>query len=98
MNRISLDAHGGQWLADVTVWERENAPDNAEQLARLRRNLELARQQVLTPRQRELMELYYDKGLTMGQIALKLHLNTSTISRTLCRARERLYQSLRYTL
>lgn len=98
MNRISLDARGGQWLADLTIWERENAPDNGEQLQRLRRNLELARQQVLTPRQREIMELYYDQGLTMGQIALKLHLNTSTISRTLCRARERLYQSLRYSL
>lgn len=98
MNRISLDAHGGQWLADLTVWERENAPDNNEQLRRLRRNLDLARQQVLTPRQQEVITLYYDQGLTTGQIALKLHLNTSTVSRTLCRARERLYQSLRYSL
>lgn len=98
MNRLSLDARGGQWLADLTVWRRESAPDNDEQLARLSRNLRQARRQVLTPRQQEMMELYYDQGLTMGQIALKLHLNPSTVSRTLCRARERLYQSLRYSL
>ena len=66
MNRISLDARGGQWLADLASWERESAPDNNEQMERLRRNLRLARQQVLTDRQRQVLELYYDRGLTMG--------------------------------
>ena len=42
MNRISLDARGGQWLADLASWERESAPDNNEQMERLRRNLRLA--------------------------------------------------------
>ena len=98
MERISLDARGGQWLADLASWERENAPTNDEQLERLRRNLRLARRQVLTERQRQVLELYYDHGLTMGQIALKLHLNRSTVSRTLCRAKNRLYNSLRYSL
>ena len=98
MNRISLDAQGGQWLADMASWARESAPDNNEQLERLRRNLHLARQQALTERQRQVLELYYDRGLTMGQIAIKLHLNRSTISRTLRRAKERLYRCLRYSL
>ena len=98
MERISLDARGGQWLADLASWERENAPTNDEQLERLRRNLRLARRQVLTERQRQVLELYYDRGLTMGQIAAKLHLNRSTVCRTLQRARERLYACLRYTL
>ena len=98
MSRISLDAKGGQWLADMASWERESAPDNSEQLERLRRNLRLARQQALTDRQRQMLELYYDQGLTTGQIALKLHLNTSTVSRTLRRARDRLYRCLRYSL
>ncbi len=65
---------------------------------RLRRNLRFARQQVLTKRQQQMLELYYDQGLTMGQIAAKLHLNRSTVCRTLQRARERLYACLRYTL
>ena len=98
MNRISLDARGGQWLADLASWERESAPDNNEQMERLRRNLRLARQQALTERQRQVLELYYDRGLTMGQIAFKLHLNRSTISRTLQRAKDRLYRCLRYSL
>lgn len=54
--------------------------------------------QVLTKRQQQMLELYYDQGLTMGQIAAKLHLNRSTVCRTLQRARERLYACLRYTL
>lgn len=98
MKQISLDAKGGQWLADLANWARESAPDNKEQLERLRRNLRLARQQVLTERQRQMLELYYDQGLTMGQIALKLHLNRSTVSRTLRRAKDRLYHCLRYSL
>jgi RNA polymerase sigma factor (sigma-70 family) len=53
---------------------------------------------VLTKRQQQMLELYYDQGLTMGQIAAKLHLNRSTVCRTLQRARERLYACLRYTL
>ena len=52
MKRLSLEAKGGQWLADLASWERESAPDNREQLERLHRNLRLARQQALTDRQR----------------------------------------------
>ena len=39
-----------------------------------------------------------DRGLTMAQIAGKLGLNRSTVCRTLHRARNRLYRSLRYSL
>ena len=98
MNQISLDAKGGQFLADLANWQRESAPDNSADLERLRRNLRFARQQVLTKRQQQMLELYYDQGLTMGQIAAKLHLNRSTACRTLQWARERLYACLRYTL
>ena len=98
MKQLSLDAKGGQWLADLASWERESASDNREQLERLRRNLRLARQQALTDRQRQMLELYYDRGLTMGQIALKLNLNRSTVSRTLSRAKDKLYRCLRYRL
>ena len=98
IRQLSLDAKGGQWLADRAIWERISAPGNDEQLERLRRNLRLAREQVLTPRQKEVLTLYYDCGLTMGQIACRLGLNHSTVSRTLQRARDRLYQCLRYSL
>ena len=36
MNQISLDAKGGQFLADLANWQRESAPDNSADLERLR--------------------------------------------------------------
>lgn len=82
----------------MTVWMREHAEDNSDQLERLRRNLRRAREQELTPRQREILALYYDRGLKMPQIARKLGINRSTVSRTVKRAKERLYRCLQYAL
>ena len=50
-------------------------------------NLRRAREQELTPRQREMLALYYDRGLKMSQIAQKLGVNRSTVSRTVKRAK-----------
>ena len=96
--RLSLDHASGQWLADLAALRREDTGGNAEQLLRLRKNLRSARQQILTPRQQEILTLYYDQGMNMRQIAALLEVNPSTVSRTLRRARQRLYQALRYTL
>ena len=60
-NTPSKRGRPDQWAGDLTVWLRENAPDNEEQLARLRRNLRDARLRELTPRQRQMVELYYDQ-------------------------------------
>ena len=43
MNQISLDAKGGQFLADLSNWQRESAPDNSADLERLRRALPASR-------------------------------------------------------
>ena len=98
MKQHSLEAKCGQWLADLASRDRGSATDYKEQLERLRRNLRLARQQALTDRQRQMLELYYDQGLTMGQSALRRNLNRSTVSRTLSRAKDKLYRCLRYSL
>ena len=45
-----------------------------------------------------MVALYYDRGMTMPQIAERLGVSRSTVSRTLRRARDRLYRFLRYTL
>lgn len=87
MAHLSLDAKGGQWLADLAEWGRSGAPDNRRQLEQLRQKLRTARRQVLTPRQREILGLYYDEGLTMSQIGERLGLNRSTVCRTIHRAR-----------
>lgn len=98
MRNTQFDTRSSEWLGDMTVWLRENAEDNAEQLSRLRRNLRRAREQELTARQKQLLTLYYDQGMTIPQISVQLGLNRSTVSRTIRRAKARLYRFLRYTL
>lgn len=98
MRNTQFDTRSSEWLGDMTVWLRENAEDNAEQLSRLRRNLRRAREQELTARQKQVLTLYYDQGMTIPQISVQLGLNRSTVSRTIRRAKARLYRFLRYTL
>ena len=98
MRDTRFDSRSSEWIGDLTVWKRQNDPNNAEQMDRLRRNLRQARERELTPRQRQMVALYYDRGLTMTQIAGRLGVNRSTVSRTLRRARDRLYRYLRYGL
>ncbi len=49
----------------------------------------------LTPRQRQLVTMYYFEERTLPQIAQELSLDTSTVCRTLQRARKRLQKSMR---
>ena len=98
MRDTRFENRSSEWMGDMTVWLRANAEDNSEQMARLRRNLRRAREQELTKRQREMVALYYDRGMTIPRIAEELGLNRSTVSRTLRRARDRLFRCLRYAL
>jgi RNA polymerase sigma factor (sigma-70 family) len=98
MRDTRFDTRSSEWIGDMTVWLRENAETNDEQLSRLRRNLRQARERELTARQQQVLALYYDQGMNMPQIAKELGVNRSTVSRTLRRARERLYRCLRYGL
>lgn len=98
MRDTRFDTRSSEWIGDMAVWLRENADTNDEQLSRLRRNLRRARELELTERQRQMLVLYYDQGLKMNQIARKLHVNPSTVSRTIRRARDRLYRCLKYGL
>ena len=98
MRDTRFDSRSSEWIGDMTVWMREHAEDNSDQLERLRRGLRRARERELTPRQREILALYYDRGLKMPQIARRLGVNRSTVSRTVKRAKDRLYRCLRYAL
>ena len=97
MSATSFDSRSSEWMGDLTVWLRQNASDNGEQLDRLRTKLRYARSAELTQRQQQLLRLYFEEGETMPQIARELHVSCSTVSRTLRRARERLYRCLRYS-
>ena len=98
MNATPFDTRSSECAGDMTVWLRENANDNQEQMERLLRNLRKARVQELTPRQQEILSLRYEQNMRVTEIARLLGLNRSTVSRTLRRARERLRRCLQYTL
>ena len=98
MSDTQFKNRSSEWIGDMTVWLRANAGDNSERLERLRRNLRQARERELTPRQRQVLDLYYDRGMTIPRIAEELGLNRSTVSRTLSRGRKRLKRYLQYGL
>ena len=98
MNATPCDTRSSEWAGDMTVWLRENANDNQEQIDRLLRNLRKARVQELTPRQQEVLSLRYEQNMRITEIAQHLGLNRSTVSRTLRRAQERLRRCLQYAL
>ena len=67
--------------------------DRATQLRRVRRVIS----RELSPRQKQMIEGVYYEKLTQAELARRLGVNRSTVSRTLRRARERLRRCLRYT-
>lgn len=61
------------------------------------RLLGVALREDLTPRQAQMVRLYYLEQHTMRDIAAMLGVNISTVSRTLAAARKKLRRCLRYT-
>lgn len=98
MNATPFDTRSSEWVGDMTVWLRENADDNQEQIDRLLRNLRKARVQELTPRQQQMLSMRFEQNMSVTEIAQELGLNRSTVSRTLRRAQERLRRCLQYAL
>ena len=98
MNATPFDTRSSEWAGDMTVWLRENANDNQEQIQRLLRNLRKARAQELTPRQQQMLSMHFEQNMSGAEIARELGLNRSTVSRTLRRAQERLRRCLQYAL
>ena len=86
-----------EFLGAMAAWDRATGADNSEQMERLRRNLKKVRRAELTPRQAEMVHLYYDLGMTMPQIAAQLGVTKSSVSRTLARGRKRLKRYLQYS-
>lgn len=81
---------------DMVAYMRETASDNTIQQNRLKRNLSRALCEDVTPRQRDMLLLYYSKRMTMQEIAHRLGVDKSTVSRTIKRGETRLERCLRY--
>ena len=87
-----------EFYGDMAAWVCANAQDNESDLRRLKRNLRLARQEELTERQRLMLRMNFEQNKSVTEIARELGVNKSTVSRTILRAKGRLYKCLRYTL
>ncbi|MBE6949519.1 MAG: sigma-70 family RNA polymerase sigma factor [Ruminococcaceae bacterium] len=70
--------------------------DNTDSRRRLLRNLRRAVREELTEKEWQAMELYYVRQIKMADIARRLGVNVSTVSRNIKRGREKLKKCLRY--
>lgn len=62
-----------------------------EHINKMYRSLKIAAETMLTGRQRDCLELYYDRRFTADEIADELGISKSTVYKHLRRAREKLY-------
>ncbi len=85
-------------LGSLQQWQHSLEGDNRQRLDRLTRYLPVAMAEELTPRQRQLLHMFYYDGKSVTDIARELSVNKSTVTRTLQRAQKRLRRSLRYAL
>ncbi len=94
--QVSADSYDGAY-GEFCRWA-EGDDEQSQQHERLRRNLRRARQSELTDRQREMLRLRYEEKLSVSAIAQRLHVNKSTVSRTVSRGQNRLRKCLQYSL
>ena len=98
MRNTPYSIRNNEVYGDMAAWLRANAEDNESDVRRLKRNLRLVREEELTPRQRQLMQMRFEQNMSVSEIAQALGLDKSTVSRTITRAKQRLYKCLRYCL
>lgn len=96
MRSIKCKGRPRRATAEMTLYARQIAAHNSEEHSRLKRNLIKAIREELTPRQREVLTMYYARSMSMHDIAAVLDVCPSTVSRTLHRAEQRLFRCLRY--
>ena len=90
---------GRAYAADMAAYSRAMSEENtnSEEIARLKKILVRALRNDVPPRQRDVLTLYYAKGLNMRQIGTLLGVDKSTVSRTVKRGEHRLKRCLRYS-
>jgi len=79
------------------MWQ-QGGEDNRRQIQRLLTNLPLAVEQELTPRQRQILDMRFNRGMRVSDIARELGISKSAVSRSLARTTDRLFRALRYSL
>ena len=89
---------GSDYSFDLRHWRTGESDSNSERLARILEHLPRAMEEELTAKQRQIVEMHFYENLTVTQIAKRLHVHPSTVSRSLQRSAEKLHHILRYTL
>ena len=84
--------------ASLALWQQGERGDNRQQVQRLLTNLPLAVERELTPRQRQIVDMRFSRGMRVSEIADELGVSRSVVSRTVSRATDRLFRALRYSL
>ena len=92
----TLYRRGKLHAADMAMYTRQIAADNTRELSRLKRNLIRCLREDVTPKQRQMMLLYYAEGKNMREIGQAMGVDKSTVSRTIKRGERRLQRCLRY--
>ena len=87
---------GEDYAADLAVYARSMADDNSAQMSRVKQNLVRALRKDVTPRQRQMLLMYYAQRMNMREIGAQLGVDKSTVSRTIQRGEARLRRCLRY--
>lgn len=72
--------------------------DNASRLKFLKSAVFNCINNSLTDRQRQYLEMYYFKAMTIPQIAKEFGVNKSTVSRGLTAAKNKIYQQLQFIM
>ena len=90
MAKRVTEAHPDYIKRLLELSEESEAETNQAQMQRLKRALRDVIKNDLTPRQKEMVVLYYYEGMRMPQIAQQLNRDVSTVSRTIKRARRNL--------
>lgn len=85
-------------LAALQEYMRGEGGDNEARRMRLLKNLPVAIEEELSPRQRQILEMRFFKNMKVTEIAEELGVTKSNVSKTLSRAMERLFRALRYSL
>lgn len=97
MNGTPYNNPGTAGFVDLLEWMKQNAGNNEESLARVKRNLSKAIQQELTPSMRTYLQMYFFDRKTMKEIGDACGVDKSTVCRGITRACNRLYHVLQYS-
>lgn len=94
--KIRTSALENDWEMFNLIKQNENGEGNSEIKKIAIKALKKVIEEQLTTRQKQYLVLYYYNNVDMVQIAKQFGVNKSTVSRTINRARQKIYKYMKY--